>query len=123
MATNRDFVVKFALSLPNATADFPFEGDFFSMVLRHKTSKKWFGLLMNVPRKRVGLSGEGEIEVINLKCDSFTAEIMKENFSAVQPAYHMNKNHWISVVLKGDLPEEELKKLIKLSYELTGGKV
>lgn len=120
--TDRQFVIDFALSLAGTSADCPFEEDFFTTVLRHKASKKWFGILLYAPLSRVGLKGEGKTEVLNLKCDPFTAELMRENFSAVQPAYHMNKNHWISVVLDGDLPNEKLEKLIVLSYELTGGK-
>ena len=47
------------------------------------------------------------------------AEILKQNFADIVPAYHMNKLHWISLRVEGDLPEEEWEKLIRLSYTLT----
>lgn len=86
-------------------------------VLRHQKSRKWYGVLMKISPTRLGLQGEAEIQVINLKCDPLlSAMFQHEN---IFPAYHMNKKYWISVVLEGSLPDEEIHKLIDLSYQLT----
>ena len=65
----RQQVLDMALALPGAASDMPFDEDFDTTVLRHGDTGKWFGILMKVPRGKVGLSGEGVAEVLNLKCD------------------------------------------------------
>ena len=115
----REQVLDIALSLPGAAADQPFEGDFDSTVLRHGGTGKWFGLLMRAPRDRVGLSGEGQAEVLNLKCDPLLGHGLAEAQPDIRPAWHMNKHHWITVRLEGEVTEDQLRGLIELSYRLT----
>ena len=70
-------------------------------VYRHQDNKKWFALIMEVDRDKLGLSGSGSVSVINLKIDDvfFRDVIIKE--AGIMPAYHMNKQHWITVLLDG----------------------
>ncbi|MCD8049872.1 MAG: MmcQ/YjbR family DNA-binding protein [Clostridia bacterium] len=88
------------------------------IVFRHGGNKKWFALIMEIPRRALGLSGEGVIDVVNVKCSpllnySFRAE------KGIYPAYHMNKEHWLSVALDGSAEDETVRTLIDMSYELT----
>lgn len=115
----RENILKFIKTLPDTVNDYPFEGDFFTTVLRHASTKKWFGILLNAPLKKVGIDSEGYTEVICLKCPPDLSPFLIDNFKAVVPAYHMNKKHWISIILNGDLPEQEAQILIALSYDLT----
>lgn len=55
---------------------------------------------------------------INLKCEPELAELLRENYAAVQPGWHMNKRHWNTVTLKSDLPDPEVCKQISHSYAL-----
>ena len=87
-------------------------------VFRHERNKKWFAILMDIPRKNLGLTGEGEISMVNLKCDtrligSFHME------PGIFPGWHMNKAHWLSVALDGTVVDEKLKFLVDMSYKLT----
>ena len=118
----REQVLAIALSLPGAAADQPFDGDFVSTVLRHSGTGKWFGLLMRVPREKVGLPGEGNTDILNLKCDPMLSYSLRQAFPDVLPAWHMNKHHWITVRLEGDLPQDQLRGLVELSYQLTRNK-
>lgn len=88
-------------------------------VLRHRDNGKWFGLVMTVPRDRVGLSGKEPMDVINLKVDDlfFRDLILQEE--GILPAYHMNKRHWISVLLDGTVTEERVMDLIDMSFLAT----
>lgn len=88
-------------------------------VFRHTDNKKWFALLMNVQKNRMGLSGEEYVDVINLKMDDifFRDQIIHED--GILPAYHMNKLHWISVLLDGTVPEEKVCELIDMSFLAT----
>ena len=116
----RERILEMALELPGAKSDKPFEEDFDSTVLRHGDTGKWFGILLKAPRKRVGLDGEGTAEVLNLKCDPMLSFGLRQEYPDILPAWHMNKQLWISVRLEGDVPEDVLRELINMSFELTG---
>ncbi|CAH1223953.1 hypothetical protein PAECIP111893_05054 [Paenibacillus plantiphilus] len=55
---------------------------------------------------------------ISLKCDPVIAENLREQYKAVTPGYHMNKQHWNTIQLDGSIPEEELHDMINHSYDL-----
>ena len=118
----RQEVLDMALALPGAASDMPFDEDFDTTVLRHGPGGKWFGLLMKVPRGKVGLSGEGVAEILNLKCDPMLSFGLRQTHPDILPAWHMNKQHWISVRLEGEVPEETLETLIRMSYDLISKK-
>ena len=119
MNKERENIINFALSLEGAMADKPFPEDFDTTVLRHKDTGKWFGIIMNISGNKVGLSPEIKVDVMNVKCkpeDTFTA---REISSGILPAYHMNKKHWISILLNGTVEKELTEALLENSYELT----
>ena len=87
-------------------------------VFRHKDNKKWFALIMDVPRNKLGLSGSELIDVVNFKYDQFLlGSLLKED--GFFPGYHMNKSYWISVALDGTAPDDKIKMLLDMSYEAT----
>ncbi len=89
--------------------------------LRNSTSGKWFGaLLMNLPLKKLGLT-EGTADILNLKCEPPLIPLIL-NGESIFRGYHMNKEHWISVIIDR-IDESELFSLIDLSYTLTTKKV
>ena len=107
----------------NVKADYPFEEDFETGVFRHSDSKKWFAIAMNIHRSRLGLSGEGNIDVVNLKC----APEVIESIAGIEPgifrAYHMNKTHWLTVALDGSCDSDTIAWLVGISYDLTKSKI
>ncbi len=119
MKTEREKIIEFACSLPGAVADRPFEDDFDTTVMRHGEGGKWFGLVMNVKKSRVGIGGDGCVDVLNVKCDPDEAFIVRELYESIIPAYHMNKRLWISVILNGTVPLDFTERLIEKSYDLT----
>lgn len=98
--------------------DFPWSKFPNYAVLRHLDSEKWFGILMNVPRKKLGMSGEGEVDILDLKCHSSKVGSLRL-IEGILPGYHMNKEHWISVVLDGAVEASLVYGLIQESYDLT----
>ena len=90
-------------------------------VLRHRGNQKWYGLVMEVGREKLGLLEAGTVHILNVKCDPMLIGSlrMREGF---HPAYHMNKDTWISVRLDGAVPADEIKSLIDGSYGLTAPK-
>ena len=103
------------------TPDYPFEGDFTTAVCRHRDDRKWFAILMEIPRSRLGLSGEGTLNVVNLKISpEMLPSLLQER--GVFPAYHMNKTHWVTVVTDGtgsSASEEMVEFLTEVSFTLT----
>lgn len=88
---------------------------------RHRENRKWFALIMGVRRDRLGLTGKDEVDVLNLKCDPLMhGSLCMED--GIIPAYHMNKKQWISVILDGTVPDEMIKQLIAMSFDLTDTK-
>lgn len=88
------------------------------IVLRHKRSRKWYGLLMRIPRCKIGMAGENNIDILNLKADK-AMQTMLQNSKGILPAYHMNKEHWISIALDGSVSDEEIYFLLDASFRLT----
>ncbi|MFA7687210.1 MAG: MmcQ/YjbR family DNA-binding protein [Moheibacter sp.] len=95
---------QFCISKPGVTEEFPFGPE----TLVFKVEGKIFAL--------TGL--DNPVFEVNLKCDPEYAEVLREEYPAVRPGYHMNKKHWNTVNFEGGLSEELLEKLVNHSYEL-----
>lgn len=76
---------------------------------------------MAVGRDKLGLSGDGTVDVLNVKCDPMLAGSLRQQ-DGFHPAYHMNKDKWLTARLDGSASDDEIKSLIDLSYELTAMK-
>lgn len=90
--------------------------DYF--VLRHNDNTKWYAAIMYIPKKFIGINDDEKIYVINLKCDPVMVGFLIDN-STIFPAYHMNKKHWITVILDGSMEINEIYSLIDSSWNLT----
>lgn len=85
---------------------------------KHPDNKKWFALIMDVPYEKLSIEKERIVDVINLKnIPEIIGGLRKRK--GILPAYHMNKEHWISVLLDGTVEEKDICELIDISFELT----
>lgn len=98
--------------------EYLFKGSPDTAALRHREDKKWFGLIMRVPGKSLGFETEEEQEILNVKADPELIGILQTQ-TGFLPAYHMNKEHWISILLDGAVEIKEIRSLIDGSYGLT----
>ncbi len=103
------------LSLPEAVEDYPFGPE----VAVFKVGGKMFATLALGTGKEKGTDGKlaGHWSM-NLKCDPDQADMLRSQFPAIIPGYHMNKTYWNTVILDGSLPRGELQRLMEQSYEL-----
>ncbi len=118
--TKQSFL-SYCLDTYGTSADYPFDEDFETAVLRHADNRKWYALVMRVSRRKFGIDNDEVIDVVNLKLPTE----MFGSFGAsdgVYPAYHMNKLHWISVLLP-DALDEVVQFLVNVSFEATNSKV
>lgn len=65
-----------------------------------RRGKKWYAALLDIDKGRLGLDGKGVVDLLNVKCPPLLCEILTRSGKAL-PAYHMNKSHWVSIVLDG----------------------
>lgn len=98
--------------------DYPWKKSPNSAVLRHTGSRKWFGLIMEVPCAHLDLDKAGAADILNVKCDPILIGSLR-NEEGILPAYHMNKEYWISILLNSSFPKENVCSLLDFSYKLT----
>ena len=101
-------------------ADYPFDEDFETAVLRHSGKRKWYAIVMRVSRRKFGFDCDEVIDVVNVKLplEMFGSFGPAEG---VYPAYHMNKLHWISLLLP-DIADDLTEFLVNASFEATKDK-
>ena len=97
------------LAKPGVTESFPFGPD----ALVFKVGGKMFALL-NLERLPMA---------VTLKCDPDRALVLRARYASVQPGYHMNKQQWNTVALRGDVPAEQLRRWVDHSYALVVAKL
>ncbi len=98
------------MSLPNVWLDYPFGEDaaVYKIGDKDKGEGKMFAII-----------AEGSEPVrLSLKCDPQLAELLREKYETVLPGYHLNKKHWNTIICSGQVPLDEIKDLIRHSYEL-----
>lgn len=118
---NRSELSQYILETYPAEADHPWLKYPGNEVLRHSSNKKWFALIMEVEKRRLGLNEAGALTVVNLKCDPLLLGSLRQE-PGFFPAYHMSKTCWITAALDGSVPDEKLKMLVELSYQATAPK-
>ena len=104
----REEAIAFCCSLSGTYKDSPFHDPNWTVV-RHCANNKIFALIYD----RNGFIW------INVKCDPEWREFWRSAFESVIPGYHMNKEHWNSIILDGTIPETDIMRMIEESYELT----
>ena len=109
--TTREQAVAACMALTSVYEDYPFDDKNWT-AMRHRENRKIFALIFE---------RQGRIW-LNLKAQPQWGEVWRQAFSSVQPAYHMNKRHWISVILDGSMKEADVLRLISDSFELTAPK-
>ena len=117
----RNELETFIMETYNSDADYPWLKYPNYEVFRHCNNQKWFALIMDVPKKKLGLQGEEILDVVNFKCDPLLIGSLRKE-PGFFPAYHMSKDSWITVVLDGSVSDEKIKMLLDVSYQATASK-
>ena len=113
----REAFLEYCASARCTEPDYPFEDDFETEVLRHGDNRNWFALIMKVSMRKFGFDSDRTVDIVNLKLPvEMIGSFSKED--GVYPAYHMNKLHWISVLLSA-AADGTVEFLTNVSYEAT----
>ena len=117
----RQDLFELCFDLYGTSPDYPFDEDFETAVLRHTDNRKWYAIVMKISRRKFGFDSDEIIDVVNLKLPTELFGSFGKD-QGVFPAYHMNKLHWISVLLP-DAPKYVIDFLINASFEATRKKI
>ena len=102
--------------------DYPFPMDDVTCVFRHTDNRKWFGIMMKIPYRTLGMNRDGETDIVNIKCDPVLMGSLRGK-PGFRPAYHMNKDKWITILLDGSAGREEVTALVDMSFRMTETKL
>lgn len=117
---NRYNFLDYCLNTYNTSPDYPFDDWMESAVLRHADNRKWYAIVMRVSRRKFGFDKDEMIDIVNLKMPTEMFGSF-DTADGVYPAYHMNKLHWVSVLLP-DAPDDVIRFLVNISFEATKDK-
>lgn len=104
----REEAIHYCASLENTYEDYPFRDKNWT-VMRHKSNKKVFAWIF----EKDGLIW------INMKCQPDWLDFYRNTYPSVVPAFHLNKDHWNSIILDGTVPEDVIHDMIRQSHQLT----
>lgn len=121
MTSCRDAVLRFAWETFGTKPEYLWEKTPDCCVLRRADNRKWYGICMTVSKKVLGLPGEERVEILNVKSDYLTISFLRQR-PGFLPAYHMNKEHWVTFLLDGTVEIPEICALLQDSYDLTQSK-
>ena len=105
----REEIIKYIKEEYNVDPEYLWKDTPDAAIFRHKSNNKWFGLIMNVEGK----------EYLNVKTEPAYSELLRNSYNYIIPAYHMNKQHWNTIIISEKIDEKLLYELIEESYKLT----
>lgn len=115
---NRNQLNQYIYEVYHCKPDCPWFSHPTYAVYRHDHNRKWFAVMMDIPKSKLGLKSNETVSIINVKCDySLICELLQKD--GYFPAYHMSKKNWISIALDGSADDKDIKFLLDLSYEVT----
>lgn len=106
---NRAEIFEYVKEKYNVTPEYLWDDTPDAAVLRHSNNRKWFALIMHVK----------EDEYLNIKTEPDYSDLLRNTYDYIIPAYHMNKEHWNTIILSKDVNKTLVYELIDQSYELT----
>ena len=118
---DREAVFEYANKKYKSAPEYLWVRDPESAVLRHRDNNKWYAIIMNVSKDKLGLDGTEKIDIIDMKCDPEIIGSLRM-VKGIFPGYHMNKDNWISVLLDDSVDEDMLYNLLDMSFNLTKNK-
>lgn len=105
----REKIINYIKEKYDANPEYLWEDTPDAAIFRHKNNRKWFALIMKVKDE----------EYVNVKTNPDYSDLLRNTYDYIIPAYHMNKEHWNTVIISKKVNETLLYELIDQSYQLT----
>ena len=116
---DKNYLHGYVSSTAQSRKEYPWHD--WNAVLRHNDNNKWYGVVLEVSADKLGLPEVGIIDVLNVKSDPLLIGSLRRQ-DGYFPAYHMNKEKWLSIQLGKPELDDAIKDLLSLSHELTAPK-
>jgi predicted DNA-binding protein (MmcQ/YjbR family) len=100
----------------SVSAEYPWADENF--VFRHRGNRKWFAVAMRVPYRKLGVDRDGVTDIVDVKCGPMLTGSYRVQ-PGILPGYHMNKEHWLTILLDGTAEDSLVKELFEISFDLT----
>ena len=115
----REELIRYVNETYSTDAEYPWNDENF--IFRHRENRKWFAVAMRVPYRRLGLDREGTADIVDTKCGPLLMGSYRGQ-PGILPGYHMNKEHWLTILLDGTAEDALVKELLEISFDLTNKK-
>ncbi|MBD5080696.1 MAG: MmcQ/YjbR family DNA-binding protein [Ruminococcaceae bacterium] len=120
--SQKDRIIAHVKEFYGADPEYLWEKTPNSGVFRNSINKKWFGAILDIPKSKLGYNDETIVYVLDIKCDPLmVGELQKQK--GFFPAYHMNKDKWITVILDDTVKDDTIFFLLEQSFDLIKPKV
>ena len=113
---NREELESYILNHYSTAPDYPWADTPRAAVFRHAGNRKWFALVMDVPRDKLGLARTEKLDIVNFKCNPILIASLRG-----EPGIF--RRSWITAALDGSVSAETIELLLDVSYELTKPKI
>ena len=91
-------------------------------VVRHVENSKWYGIVMYVGYTKLGMDKDGMTDILDVKCDPMQLEFLIRQ-PGFLPGYHMNHKQWLTILLDGSVPDDQILDLLDQSYLMTESRI
>lgn len=118
---NRRDILQFASSQYGTDAEYPWIDLPGHAVLRHLNGK-WYGIIMNIPKSKLDTTATDNVDILVCKCDPMMRDLLLSE-KGFYPAYHMNKEHWITVLLDGSVNTDLVCHILDMSHQIISKKI
>ena len=115
----REELIRYVNETYSTDAEYPWNDENF--IFRHRENRKWFAVAMRVPYRRLGLDREGTADIVDTKCGPLLMGSYRGQ-PGILPGYHMNKEHWLTILLDDTVKDELVKELLEISFNITNRK-
>lgn len=104
-----------------AESDHPIKEEHSITVFMRPDNKKWFAATKNIGCKSLGIDRAGRIDILNVKLDPRVVATLRVR-EGFMPAWYMNQNSWVTILLDGSVADEEIREYLDMAYALAGDK-
>ena len=104
-----------------AESSHSFDTDRSVTVYSRSDNKKWFAATKNIGYRYLGIGREGRIDILNVSVNPRLVATLRER-EGFRPAWRMNRNRWVTILLDGSVPDDEIRSYLDMSYKFAGRK-
>ena len=115
----KEQLIRYVAERFSTDPEYPWADENF--IFRHRANRKWFAVAMRLPYRRLGIDCDGLVDIVDTKCGPLLMDAYRKQ-PGILPGYHMNKDHWLTILLDGTAEDELIWELLEISYDLTKSK-